>query len=70
MAIGYDLANTILVKTSEGHVVIDVAMSPARAREMKAALFEKAGEARTHSIIYTHSHMVRDEACSFGGRSL
>lgn len=58
MAVGYDLANTILVKTSEGHVVIDVAMSPKKSRVIRAALIEKAGEAPIHTIIYTHSHMV------------
>jgi uncharacterized membrane protein YgcG len=30
VAVGFDLANTILVRTSEGHVVIDVAMNPER----------------------------------------
>lgn len=59
VAIGYDLANTILIRTAEGHVVVDVAMSPGRARPMRAALEEKAGKAPIHSIIYTHSHVVR-----------
>jgi glyoxylase-like metal-dependent hydrolase (beta-lactamase superfamily II) len=53
----YDLANTILVRTSEGHVVVDVAMSPAKSRIIRAALTDKAGDAPIHSIIYTHSHI-------------
>lgn len=59
VAIGYDLANTILVQTEEGHVVVDVAMNPERAQAMRTALEERAGRAPIHSIIYTHSHVVR-----------
>ncbi len=59
VAIGYDLANTILIRTSEGHVVVDVGMNPGRARPMRAALEAAAGKAPIHSIIYTHSHAVR-----------
>jgi alkyl sulfatase BDS1-like metallo-beta-lactamase superfamily hydrolase len=58
VATGFDLANTILIKTSEGHVVVDVGISPSTARVMRSALEEKAGVAPIHSIIYTHSHMV------------
>ena len=42
LAIGYDLANTVLIETEAGNVVVDPSMSPARAREVKAALMEKA----------------------------
>lgn len=59
VAIGYDLANTILIQTEEGHVVVDVAMNPMIAREMRADLEAVAGKAPIHSIIYTHSHVVR-----------
>ena len=56
VAIGYDLANTILVRTDEGNVVIDVGMSPARAAETKRAL-EELAPGPTKSIVYTHSHI-------------
>ena len=42
VAVGYDLANTILVTSPEGHVVIDVGMSPARARLAREALLREA----------------------------
>jgi len=58
VAIGFDLANTILIKTSAGHVVVDVAMNPDRASKMRAALEEVAGKDYIHTIIYTHSHVV------------
>ena len=38
VAIGFDLANTILVKTKAGNVVIDVSISPAAAQRVKACL--------------------------------
>jgi len=57
VAIGYDLANTILLTTSAGHVVIDVSMSPTRAQEAKEALFAVVPTAPVHTIIYTHSHI-------------
>lgn len=57
VAIHFDLANTILVRTSEGHVVIDVGMSPTRSEPTRAALEEAAGVAPIHTIIYTHSHI-------------
>lgn len=57
VAVGYDLANTILIKTSAGHVIVDVAMSPAKARVIRRALIEAAGDAPVHTIIYTHSHI-------------
>lgn len=57
VAVGYDLANTILIKTSAGHVIVDVAMSPAKAKVIRQALIEAAGDAPIHTIIYTHSHI-------------
>lgn len=56
VAIGYDLANTILLRTEAGNVVIDVSMSPARAEAVRAALMEVA-PGPTLAIIYTHSHI-------------
>ena len=57
LAIGYDLANTILIKTSEGNVVIDVSMNPKRARQVRDDLEAQAGKDFIHTIIYTHSHV-------------
>ncbi|MGK0358720.1 MAG: alkyl sulfatase BDS1-like metallo-beta-lactamase superfamily hydrolase [Bradymonadia bacterium] len=56
VAIGYDLANTILLRTDAGNVVIDVSMSPARAEVVRAALMQVA-PGPTLAIIYTHSHI-------------
>lgn len=56
MAVGYDLANIIYVKTAEGNVVIDTGMSPARAREAKAALDAKS-PGPVKAVILTHSHI-------------
>lgn len=56
VAIGYDLANTIVVKTVAGNVVIDAGMNPARAAEVRAALAKHA-PGPTAAIIYTHSHI-------------
>lgn len=63
VAIGYDLANTILIRTAEGHVVVDVAMNPKRASRMREALEAVAGKAPIHSIVYTHSHVVGGRGC-------
>ena len=56
VAVGYDLANTILVTSPEGHVVIDVGMSPARARVAREALLREA-PGGVRAIVLTHSHI-------------
>lgn len=56
VARGFDLANTILIKTSAGNVIVDVAMSPVRAALGRKALLEKA-PGKILAIIYTHSHL-------------
>jgi alkyl sulfatase BDS1-like metallo-beta-lactamase superfamily hydrolase len=56
VAVGHDLANTIVVQTPEGNVVIDVGSEPERAAKTRAALLEKA-PGKTRAIIYTHSHI-------------
>lgn len=56
VAVGYDLANTILVTSPEGHVVIDVGMSPARARLAREALLREA-PGGVRAIVLTHSHI-------------
>ncbi len=55
-AVGHDLANTILVQTPEGNVVIDVGSEPDRAANTRKALLEKA-PGKTLAIVYTHSHI-------------
>ena len=56
VAYGYDLANTILIQTSVGNVIIDAMSGPKRAARAKAALLAKApGE--TAALILTHTHM-------------
>ena len=55
VAIGFDLANTMLLQTAEGNIVIDVSMSPTRAQAVKAALMEVA-PGPTLAVIYSHSH--------------
>ncbi|MCA9541433.1 MAG: MBL fold metallo-hydrolase, partial [Myxococcales bacterium] len=56
VAIGYDLANTILLRTADGNVIVDAGMSPARARATRAALDEVA-PGPVAAVIYTHSHV-------------
>ncbi len=56
LAIGHDLASTILVRTDVGHVIVDVGMSPARAAETRAALLA-AAPGEVAAVIYTHSHI-------------
>ncbi len=56
VAIGWDLANTILVQTEDGNVVIDAGMSPERAQPVREALLAKApGPIR--ALVFTHSHI-------------
>lgn len=56
MARGYDLANTYLIATSEGNVIIDAASCPDRAAPQKAALLA-AAPGPIVALIYTHSHL-------------
>ena len=56
LAIGYDLASTILIRTDAGNVVVDVGMSPARAAPAREALLQRA-PGPVVAIIYTHSHI-------------
>jgi len=57
VAIGYDLANVVLIHTDEGNVIVDTTMSPARAEKVKKAFSEKAPRGPVRAIIYTHSHI-------------
>ena len=56
LAIGHDLANTMILETSEGLVVVDVGMSPTRASEVRRVVDETIG-GEIAAIIYTHSHI-------------
>lgn len=56
VAIGYDLANTILIRTSAGNVVVDPGMAPERAAKARDALLA-AAPGPILAIIYTHSHI-------------
>lgn len=56
VAIGYDLANTILVATADGNVVIDAMMAPERAARAREALLTRA-PGPTRALIFTHSHI-------------
>lgn len=56
VAIGYDLANTIVVRTDAGKVVIDTSLSPVRAREVRVAV-DAAVPGPVAAVIFTHSHI-------------
>jgi alkyl sulfatase BDS1-like metallo-beta-lactamase superfamily hydrolase len=56
VAIGFDLANTILIKTTAGNVVIDAGISPKTSSKTREAL-AKFAPGRTHTLIMTHSHI-------------
>ncbi len=57
VAIGYDIANVIMIDTPEGAVIIDTTMSPARAKLARDALLGPEGGKKVRAIIYTHSHL-------------
>ena len=57
VAIGYDLANTVLIHTGEGNVIVDTSQCPAAARAIKRAFAEKAPPGPVKAIIYTHTHI-------------
>lgn len=56
VAVGYDLANIILIRTDDGNVIVDAGMSVGRAAAAKEALLARSpGPIR--ALIYTHSHI-------------
>ncbi len=57
VAIGYDLANTELIHTEEGNVIVDTSQCPAAARVIKKAFSESAPPGPVKAIIYTHTHI-------------
>lgn len=56
-AIGFDIANTVLIHTPEGNAIVDVSCSPAEARTIKAALEAEAPKGPVKAIVFTHSHI-------------
>ena len=56
VAIGFDLANTTLIRTSAGNVVVDPGMSPSRSAVTREALLAQA-PGPTAALVYTHSHI-------------
>ena len=56
VAIGYDLANTIVLRTSAGNIVVDPGMDLARAALARDALLARS-PGPVLAIIYTHSHI-------------
>jgi len=56
-AIGYDLASTVLIHTLEGNVIVDTAISPPKAKEIRAALEAEAPKGQVKAVIFTHSHI-------------
>lgn len=57
VALGFDLANVALIRTEIGDIVVDTAMSPSRAREIRSAFEKEIHPLNVRSIIYTHSHI-------------
>jgi alkyl sulfatase BDS1-like metallo-beta-lactamase superfamily hydrolase len=56
VAVGYDLANTILIQTPEGNLIVDPGMLPSRSREARRDLLGLA-PGKVRWVVYTHSHI-------------
>ncbi|MFA5078978.1 MAG: alkyl sulfatase dimerization domain-containing protein [Dehalococcoidia bacterium] len=54
---GFDLANTVLIHTEEGNIIVDTSLNPVAARAVKEALTRAAPSGPVSAIIYTHSHV-------------
>ena len=54
-AVGYGLANSTLIVTKDGNIIVDTTESVEAAAEIKAE-FDKISPLRTAAIIYTHGH--------------
>ena len=55
VAIGFALANSIMIEGDDGVIIVDVTGSPAAAEEVNAAFAEITNKP-IEAIIYTHSH--------------
>ena len=56
IAIGHELANTIVIRTSAGNVVVDPGMDPVRAALTRDALLARS-PGPVLALVYTHSHI-------------
>ncbi len=56
-AIGYDLANMVLIHTEQGNVIVDTLMSPTRGKAAQKDLLAAAPKGPVKAVIYTHSHI-------------
>ncbi len=56
VARGYDLANTIVVRTEAGNVVVDVGTAPATAARVRADV-EEVAPGEIVAVVLTHSHI-------------
>ena len=55
VAVGYALANSILIEGDDGVIIIDTTESQAAALAIKAE-FDKITSKPVHAIVYTHNH--------------
>ena len=65
VALGFDLANEILIQTGEGIVIVDALMNLERATAARQELLKNVPGGSVKAIIYTHSHIDH-----IGGASL
>lgn len=65
VAIGYDLANQVIIHTDDGNVVVDTLMSRKRALPARRDLLGAIPGGRVKAVVYTHSHIDH-----IGGASL
>lgn len=64
VALGFDLANEILIQTDEGIVIIDPLMNLERATAARSELLKNVRGGDVQAIIYTHSHIDHIGAAS------
>jgi alkyl sulfatase BDS1-like metallo-beta-lactamase superfamily hydrolase len=55
VAVGYALANTIMIEGDDGVIIVDTTESMSAAKEVKAE-FDKITDKPVKAIIYTHNH--------------
>jgi alkyl sulfatase BDS1-like metallo-beta-lactamase superfamily hydrolase len=68
VALGFDLANEILIQTDEGIVIIDPLMNLERAAVARSELLKNVRGGDVQAIIYTHSHIDHIGAASLWTR--
>ncbi len=57
VARGFDLANTTVIQTADGLVVVDPGMTTARSEAVRAAFAKEGIAGRVAAVIFTHSHV-------------